>query len=373
MLSNENNAMKIESEVKHPAATSAAKVIEVKSHRASWRRRVIVLYNSPDPQEQILWHESEAGVLNEVNAVAAALDVLGVACRRHGVRRLDDVPNILKAAPGAVVFNLVERLEGGVQECNRLPDLCRALGHPCTGNTSACLKLTQDKWHTKERLRACGIPVPAACVVPPGAPLDPGCVPPPPLIVKPLCADGSEGIDGASLVRDLGGQLAQAVKRVHAHDDQSALIEAFVEGREFNISLLETEGRVEVLPLAEIDFTLFPPGRPHIVDYAVKWVAGTIPGKISPRRVPACADDAIAERLREIALATWRACDCNDYIRVDFRVDQLGRPFVIEVNANPDISPNAGFPACLAAAGITFPDFVARLLRNAVARGPAAG
>lgn len=330
---------------------------------------VIVLYNCPDSQRPLLWRESEAGVLDEVNAVAAALDTLGVACRRHGLRRLDDVPAVLHAAPGAVVFNLVERLEGGAQECNRLPDLCRAFGHPCTGNTSACLKLTQDKWHTKERLRACAIPVPAACVVPPGAPLDPKLVPRPPLIVKPLCADGSEGIDGTSLVRDLGSQLARAVNRVHAHDGQAALIEAFVEGREFNISLLETEGRVEVLPLAEIDFTLFPPGRPHIVDYAVKWVAGTIPGKISPRRVPACTDDAMAGRLRETALAAWRACACRDYIRVDIRVDPAGQPFVLEVNANPDISPNAGFPACLAAAGITFSDFVARLLRNAAARG----
>ena len=189
------------------------------------------------------------------------------------------------------------------------------------------------------------------------------------MIVKPLCADGSEGIDGASLVRDPAGHLAQAVARVHAHDNQSALIEAFVEGREFNLSLLETAGRVEVLPLAEIDFTLFPPGRPHIVDYAVKWVPGTIPGKISPRRVPACAEHSVAERLRETALAAWRACGCNDYIRVDFRVDQAGRPFVLEVNANPDISPNAGFPACLAAAGIIFPDFVARMLRNASRRG----
>jgi len=132
---------------------------------------VIILYNCPDPQGTIPWRESDAGVLNEVNAVVSALDALGVACRRHGVRRLDDVPTILKAAPGAAVFNLVERLEGGAEAWNQIPELCRAFGHPCTGSSSACLKLTQNKWHTKERLRDCGIPVPAACVVPPGAPV----------------------------------------------------------------------------------------------------------------------------------------------------------------------------------------------------------
>ena len=332
------------------------------------KNETIILYNCPAAQGAILCQESEDGVLNEVNAVASAMHALGLACRRHGVRRLDDVPLVLKEAPGAVVFNLVERLADGPAACNQVPDLCRAAGHPCTGSSSACLKLTQNKWYTKERLRACGIPVPAACVVPPGRPIESGLVPPPPLIVKPLCADGSEGIDGASLVHDLGGQLSRAVRRVHAHEGQSALIEAFVEGREFNLSLLEMQAGAAVLPLAEIDFTLFPGGRPHIVDYAVKWIPGTIPGKVSPRRVPACAEDSLAACLRANALAVWRACGGNDYIRVDFRVDRSGRPFVIEVNANPDISPNAGFPACLAAAGITFPDFVERLLQNAVTR-----
>ncbi len=333
----------------------------------------IVLYNCPDMRETNLCHESDAGVLNEVNAVAAALDRLGVDCRRQGVRRLDDVRAALETAPNAVVFNLVERLEDGPEACNQVPFLCRASGHPCTGNSSACLELTQNKWLAKERLRACGIPVPVACVVPPGALPDPMRVPRPPLIVKPLCADGSEGIDGASLVRDPASQLARAVERVHAHEGQAALVEAFVEGREFNLSVLETDGRADVLPLAEIEFALFPPGRPHLVDYAVKWIPGTIPGRISPRRVPACVEASLAGRLRFAALAAWQACGCNDYIRVDMRVDQSGRPFVIEVNANPDISPNAGFPACLAAAGLTFPEFVARLLRNASARESKAG
>ena len=145
------------------------------------KSEVIILYNRPDTQGAILWRESEAGVLDEVNAVASALDTLGVVCRRHGVRCLDDVPTVLKDAPGAVVFNLVERLEDGSGAWNQIPDMCRAFGHPCTGSSSACLKLTQNKWHTKERLLSCGIPVPAACVVPPGAPVDPELVPRPPL------------------------------------------------------------------------------------------------------------------------------------------------------------------------------------------------
>jgi len=115
-------------------------------------------------------------------------------------------------------------------------------------------------------------------------------------------------------------------------------------------------------------FSLFPGERPHIVDYAVKWISGTIPGHVSPRRVPADVDPALARRLREQAMRAWHACGCRDYVRIDFRVARGGEPFVLEVNANPDLSPKAGFPAALAAAGIQFPEFVRQMLDNARAR-----
>jgi D-alanine-D-alanine ligase len=262
----------------------------------------------------------------------------------------------------------VERLEGGAAAFNYVPAVCEALRHPCTGSPSDSLCLTLDKWLTKARLRAWGVPTPAGVVVPVGGTTDFSVLPPSPLIVKPLCSDGSEGIDTRSLVTDPGAMLTEAVRRVHERCGQSALIESFIAGREFNLSLFERNGEVEVLPLAEIDFSLFPNGKPHIVDYAVKWIPGTIPGHVSPRKVPAAVDESTARRLRELAIQTWQACECRDYIRVDFRVDQAGRPFVLEINTNPDISPKAGFPAALAAAGIPFPEFIREILRNAITR-----
>ena len=166
--------------------------------------------------------------------------------------------------------------------------------------------------------------------------------------------------------RDTG--LSAAVRRVHVRCGQPALVESYIEGREFNLSVYEHDGRVDVLPLAEIDFSLFPKGRPHVVDYAVKWVAGTIPGHVSPRKVPADVDRKTARALRELAQRAWRACDCRDYVRIDFRVDTRGRPFVLEVNANPDVSPKAGLPAALKAAHIPFAEFVRAILANAEAR-----
>ena len=126
-----------------------------------------------------------------------------------------------------------------------------------------------------------------------------------------------------------------------------------------------------MLPLAEIDFGLFHPDRPHIVDYPVKWIPGTIPGHVSPRHFPTDVEPGLAQRLRDAALAAWHACGCRDYARVDFRVDGVGQPYVLEVNTNPDLSPKAGFPAALAAAGIPFTEFVRQVLSNAATRrGP---
>jgi D-alanine-D-alanine ligase len=331
----------------------------------------VILYNLPAQTTgagEHIWRESDEGVLAAVDAVAAALEQLRVPCHRLGVRRLADIPAALQTNPGAVVFNLVERLDGRVSDFNLVPAICEALGHPYTGSPSECLFLTLDKWLAKARLRACGVATPAATVVPIGAALDPRNRPPAPLIVKPLSSDGSEGIDAQSLVAD-DDALHAAVRRVHERSGQPALVEAYIEGREFNLSLFERGGRVEVMPLAEIDFALFPTGRPHIVDYDVKWIPGTIPGHVSPRKVPADVDEPTARLLRDMALRAWTACECRDYVRVDFRVDTAGRAFVLEVNANPDVSPKAGFPAALAAAGIPFAEFVRDLLRNAVQRG----
>lgn len=343
-------------------------------------RGVAILFNQPGGEA--VCAESDAGVLLEVEAVSRALDALGIAHRRAGVRRLTDLPPALEAGPERLVFNLVERLDGAVTDFNQAPAVCEALGRGCTGNSAECLSLTLDKWLTKARLQAGGVGVPPGIVAPhPGAteagtrrkewqpPTDGAGLPLPPWFVKPLCTDASEGIDAArSLVRGDGQALAAAVRAVHEQFGQAALVEAFVEGREFNLSVIERDGVASVLPLAEIDFALFPEGRPHVVDYAVKWIQGTIPGRVSPRRVPAPVDERTADYLRDTALKAWRACGCRDYARVDLRLSPEGLAHVLEINANPDISPMAGLPACLAAAGIAFPEFIRQMLRNAAQR-----
>jgi D-alanine-D-alanine ligase len=329
---------------------------------------VLLLYNEPEPEGgSFAWTASEAGVLQAVAHVEEALRGLGRPVRRAAVHDLRGVGAAVAAGPECVVLNLVERLEGGPFAAAAVPSACEALGRACTGADAACLSLTQDKALTKTRLASLGIETPEGAAVWPGAAL-PSSLPPFPLFVKPLWSDGSEGIGVHSIVRERRAALADAVAAVHATCGQPALIESFVDGREFNAAVCGGTDTPLALPLAEIDFSRYPADRPHIVDYEVKWRPGTIPGHVSPRRVPAEVDEATAERIRATARAAWRACGCRDYARVDCRLDRNGRLYVLEVNANCDLSPLAGFVAALRAAGIPFERFVGDMVARAAGR-----
>jgi D-alanine-D-alanine ligase len=337
--------------------------------------RVLILYNQPAENGPLAtaWQASDSGVLNAVRNVSGALDALGWPGRTAGVHRLSDLPPVLAAGSEDVVFNLVEHLDGEDGDAHAVPAVCRALGRACTGGTPACLALTLDKELTKARLRQHGVTVPAGVVVPVGGAI-PATLPPGVLFVKPLASDGSEGIDAAmSVIHDKRRQLAAAVAQVHRTCGQPALIEAFIEGRELNLAVMERGTEVVPLPPSEIDFTKFPPGLPHVVDYRVKWQPGTLGGCVSPRRVPADLDEALRLRLAELARCAWHACECRDYGRVDCRLDASGTIYVLEVNVNCDLSPLAGLPAALTAAGISFPEFVRQMVENASKRSAECG
>ncbi|MGE5295942.1 MAG: GNAT family N-acetyltransferase, partial [Solirubrobacterales bacterium] len=251
---------------------------------------------------------------------------------------------------------------------NLAPTLITAFGKACTGNDAQALLLTLDKWECKTLLAAAGLPTPKGLIVRPGQSIPAKDLFEGPYIVKPARTDASEGIDKTSIIQKRGKSLTEAVKRIHEKMSQAVLIEQYVEGRELNISVINREGELEVLPLAEIDFSAFEEGRPRIVGYEAKWMADSFEFNHTPRIIPAPLTKRLAEEVRELAKAACRALHCFEYCRVDFRLDKANHPYVLEVNANPDISPDAGFAAALDAAGIEYPAFVELLIDSAIAR-----
>ncbi len=316
--------------------------------------------------------ESDAGILEEVRAVCEALARLKIPHRAAGVSSLADVPSAVAAGTEPVVFNLVESLAGDPQDCNLVPAICRTFGRSCTGNDDRALAISLDKWQSKALLQAAGLLVPKAICVCPGQKLRRTGLFAGPYIVKPACADASEGITAESVVRSAGAALAKAVRRIHELG-QAALVEQYIVGRELNVSVLQTgstAGDVQVLPLAEIDFSALPKDadKPRIVDYSAKWLTDSFAFHNTPRVIPAPLPPAVAKQVRQAALAAWHVLGCRDYVRVDFRLDSKLRPLILEVNANPDISPDAGFAAAVQAAGIGFDGFVETVVANAAAR-----
>ncbi|MBU0743281.1 D-alanine--D-alanine ligase, partial [bacterium] len=142
--------------------------------------------------------------------------------------------------------------------------------------------------------------------------------------------------------------------------------EAYVEGREFNLSLLDGPDGPRVLPPAELHFVDYPPGKPRIVGYTAKWDETSFEYGHTVRSFDlADGDGPLATRLADLALACWRLFDLRGWARVDFRVDADGAPWILEANANPCLSPDAGFQAAVTRAGLDFDAAVARILAAA--------
>ena len=328
----------------------------------------VILHNRPRPDAR--YAEADADVMDQVRVVAEAMEQIGIRHRTVGLSSLAELNDLLCASPEPVVFNLVETLEAP-QDALLVPSLCRSYGKAWTGNTTACLMVTTDKWQTRVALQTAGLAVPKGVLVAVGQRVKPSLLGEGPFIVKPSGADASEGITAASVVPRAGTAMNRLVREIHRQFGQAALVEQFVGHRELNVALIQRGRRPEALAVAEIDFSAFPPDQPHLVDYEAKWVPGSFGFDHTPHILPAPLGQRQTRRVLAAALAAWEATLCQDYARVDMRLDDDGQPVILEVNANPDLSPDAGFAAALASAGLSFADFIALMLQNALGRLPA--
>jgi D-alanine-D-alanine ligase len=140
--------------------------------------------------------------------------------------------------------------------------------------------------------------------------------------------------------------------------------EAYLDGREFNLSVLAGPAGPEVMPPAEIVFQDYPEGKPRIVNYEAKWEEESFEYTHTPRTFDFPPEDApLLAELRTIALATWHRFGLRGWARVDFRVTGEG-PFVLEVNANPCITPGAGFASAVEQGGLGFDEAIRRILAD---------
>jgi D-alanine-D-alanine ligase len=307
----------------------------------------------------------ERDVLLQAATVEAALAAQGHAPLRVAAGLdLEALAASLRRLRPDLVFNLVESLAGAGRLIHLVPALLDRLGLAYTGAPTEALFLATHKVLAKRWLRQAGLPPP-----PWQEPQGPPAAAAPRWIVKPVWEDASVGIDDRSVVAARAADLPALLDAEARRLGCEVFAEAYVEGREFNLSLLAKAGDVEVLPAAEIDFRDFPPGKPRIVGYAAKWQEGSFEHEHTPRRfdLPP-ADAGLVARLEELAAACWRLFGLAGYARVDFRVDAEGAPWILEVNPNPCLSPDAGLLAAAARANCRPGRVVERIVAAALER-----
>jgi len=315
-------------------------------------KRAVILHDvhaalgPPDQSDTLVEAQAIASVLRELDfepeTLATGLDLASLERTLH------------ELAP-AVVVNLVESLEGRGRLVHLVPALLESLGLPFTGCSASALTLSSDKPLAKRLLAAAGVRTPATFA--PGARSGRW-------IVKSVWEHASLGLDDGAIVA--AASAAQTIERRRAEHGGDWFAEEFVPGRELNVALLAERSGPRALPVAEIRFDTFPADKPRIVGYAAKWDTDSFEYRNTPRSFD--VEPELAASLRRVALDCWALFRLDGYARVDFRVDERGTPWVLEVNANPCLSPDAGFAAALAEAGIGYESAIARLIDDALER-----
>lgn len=332
--------------------------------------RIAVVYNLDDalaggtPEDAVAVQAVQACARSVADALTAHGATVALVPLRPEPKRL---LRLVAELDCDLVFNLVESIGGDPELEAAFAGTLELAGLAYTGSGPRTLALSLDKPLTRTLLAAAGVRVPRGAVLATGdEPFELAC----PVIVKPAREDASHGIESASVVGDEAAARARA-KLVIERYRQPALLEEFVEGREFNLALLGEGESAELLSFGEIDFSLFPPGVPRIVTYASKWLEGSEDWN----RTPSGGAKALAEperiELERAARGAWRALGGRDYGRVDLRLDRAGRAFAIDVNPNPDLGVDAGLALAAQRSGMNHARLVWRIAELALARRPA--
>lgn len=313
---------------------------------------VVILHN------KIYDHSNpdEKDVLDQVNLVADACKQLGyrVITMEIGINPYEEILRVRDSGP-LFVFNLVESVFEKGELLYFGPALLNALHIPYTGTPLESLFITTNKLLTKKMMMHYNIPTPSFYMLSETNLLKPEKQ----YIIKPLWEDGSVGLDEDS-VFDVNNLMK--LKKMAGLSSTHYFIEEFINGREFNISMLGGKNKIDVLQPAEMIFKDFPEEKPKIVGYKAKWDTSSPEYKNTVRSFDTLMpDSSLYAELKRICLDCWKYFNLKGYARVDFRIDKNSRPYVIEINGNPCISPDSGFIAAARNTGLNTRTVIKRI------------
>jgi D-alanine-D-alanine ligase len=265
----------------------------------------------------------------------------------------------LKRGRFDVAFNMCEGIDGVAELEPPVIGVLELFGIPYTGGSSYTTTMCLRKHVVNALLAHADLPVPPWITLRRGSRIRSVGYP---AIVKPAAEDASIGVEQRSIVRSARTLKARVEAMLVSFDE--VIVQRYVEGRELNVGIVGDM----VLPIAEIDFTTMPKGLWPIVTYRSKWDTGSEEDLGSVPRCPAALPARVANEVRRVALEAWKLVGGNGYGRVDMRLDPNGQPWILEVNANPDIAPDAGLARMARVAGIDYATLVRTVCELGIAR-----
>ena len=316
-------------------------------------KKCLIIYNEPAPDAL----PDELDVLDQVSFIDSTLRTLGYSVVSKGITdNFFHEISMIEAGEYEFVFNLVESIGKKAEILYFIPALLNMNHIPYTGCPVEAAFVTGSKVLARRFMKANGIPVAGGYKVSDASQLVYGKK----YILKPVWEDGSLGITEES-VFIFDGILPEIISD---KNDRHWFIEEFIDGREFNVSVKASPDGPEMLPPAEMEFHNYPDDLPRIVSYKAKWVENTFQYDNSSRSFPADLSDRLMSNIRSAALACWHAFNLKGYARVDLRVDDDENVYVLEVNANPCISPDSGFISAAVHAGYSHTEVISDIIHD---------
>ena len=335
-------------------------------------RHVTIIYNAPsDKNPYPLAPVTDDDTAGTPKDIQKALSRRGISTKLAAIDSAADLKKV-RSADTDLIFNCVDDDIGNKPGSSHLaPKVAQESRLAFTGGTAGNILLTTNKAATKQYLLTYGIPTPAFAVVERPEYLDIAyhLRDKFPLMVKPAATDGSAGITQKSIVTNEKNLKKQVTEMVRVFK-QPALVEEYIASREINVAIMERNGRPFLLPFSEITFERGYGQKYKIVDFAAKWRPKTKQYRHTPAVCPAEVSKALGRKLTAYAKMIWKYLNLQSYVRIDFRIDDRGNPYVLEVNCNPDITndPNTGFPRSCRAAGYNYDEMILQIVESAMER-----
>jgi D-alanine-D-alanine ligase len=321
---------------------------------------VLVLFNI-DPS----WSDDER---TEVTSETARL-ANGLAEQGHETTLVPvdhaDLPSILGRFDPAssIIFNWCESLPGVFHSEPMIPECLEGLQFTYTGAAAAALTLSQDKKRVREVLAAAGLPVASGRIFETAASDGWDCWP---AIVKPANEHCSSGITNESVVSctaDLEARIGYIIETFK----QPALVEEFIDGREYHVPMWGNGDQIEMLPPAEMDYSKFEHAKDRLCTYEAKFIPGSVHYTGIETLLPAPLTPAEHAELERVCIIAYRAIGCRDYGRIDVR-SRNGVFYILDVNPNADISFDASIACAGEAAGYTYGELCSTIVGLAAQR-----